>query len=730
MSVNIPPPANAPPSALPGKNNIPPQAPVVNEPQPLRPNSPPVNSPRNPSPVPAVNAPGPLAFVKKNFKERSATTYLNENAGEEDELQSLKKQAQEVFQKRGPVCDSEGFYQHTGECWNDAIQQIFCNADGIKEQMQYTYIHWAFNTDYYTQLPDWFFVPMWQRSPGTFEVFIETNRVYLNEIKKWFTLYLRECQKRFLRHYLLETKRRNVKQEVCALHGPEMGHLAREKIMAISRDPVFRKGGVQAEKSAIYGKFSNIKMSRFDPNIEKQLKKPSRETYVKESLAGGTVEDEDYLIELFNLLFFGGKLTTIDMNIGYLRSQILDIPSFTTALNRTTGGFLGITKYVSGEWQGGHAMAFYQCGKQELFYEDNFGILPFEWRQFLIKFVELTKQNLEVSIEFTDLHLVNKEEKFFFYTAFLPVLSYTDKEGKFHTVLMLAGETLETNDGTQTKYTFKKELFGTQIKLDYNKDDVYRLSRIVLIQPIAEAYISNVGFEQDTNARIGRSPIIRGILDKDLEATLEAIELEKVIPDLKWRREGKEDVPIIHLAFLLFPQALPKLIEKGYSTTSVYNNHTFLERATLQEDPSILKILIERDPSLLEFRNEYGRTPLALSSTGDDLLNTTKYLVEAGADIESKSNLGRTPLFFAARAGALETVKYLCSKGANPNIRDNGNPAENQQPSTPIEVATDPTIKEFLEKECGKTGGRRHIRNHPRKTRRVKKRSSKKTRKQ
>lgn len=729
MSVNIPPPANAPPVALPGKNNIPPKAPVVNEPQPPRPNSPAVNSPRNPSPVP--NKPGPVAVVnKKNFKERSATKYLEENASEEDELQTLKKQAQEVFQKRGPVCDSEGFYQHTGECWNDAIQQIFCNADGIKEQMQYTYIHWVFNTDYYTQLPDWFFVPTWQRVPGTFELFIETNRVYLNEMKKWFTLYLRECQKRFLRHYLLETKRRNVKQEVCALHGPEMGHLAREKIMAISRDPTFRKKGVQAEKSAIYGKFSNIKMSRFDSNIEKQLMKPSRETYVKESLAGGTVEDEDYLIGLFNSLFFRGSLAVTDMTISYLRSQILDIPAFTTALDKTTGGLLGITKYKSGDWGTGHAMAFYQCGKQELFYEDNYGIIPFEWRQFLIKFVQLTKENLDPQIEFTDLHLVNKEEKLFFYTAFIPVLSYTDKEGKFHTLLMVGGETLETNDGTQTKYTFKSELGGTQIKLDYNKDDIWRFSRIVFLTPATETYISNVGFEHNVYARIGRSPILREILDKDLEATLEAIELEKVIPDLKLRREGKPDISIVHMALILLPDAAPILIEKGYNYKIPYDDHTPLERAVVTGHIPTVKAILEKDKSLLEEKNEYGRTALSISCVDDEILDLTKFLVEAGADIETTSNLGRTPLFFAARAGALETVKYLCSKGANPQVRDNGNPKEKQPPTTPIEIAKTAEIKEFLTNQCGKKGGRRHIRNRPRRTRRVKKRSSKKTRKQ
>jgi hypothetical protein len=287
---------------------------------------------------------------------------------------------------------------------------------------------------------------------------------------------------------------------------------------------------------------------------------------------------------------------------------------------------------------------------------------------------------------------------------------------------------MEMNDGTQTKFTFKKELYGVEIKVDYDMNNIYRLRRFVLLQPVAGSFVSNTGFEPNEYARIERSPIIRGILEKDLEGTLEAIEVEKVIPDLKDRREGKEDVPIIHLATYHLPQVVPKLIEKGYNYKLLFMNDTVLENAIfIAKDPNILKALFEKDPSLLEVRNTYGRTPLSLSAQDDRLFNVTKFLIEAGAEIESKSDLGRTPLFFASRDGATETVKYLCSKGADPNVRDNGNPSEkNQPPRTPIEVAETPEIKEFLEKECGKKGGRR---GRLRKTRRAKKRSSKKTRK-
>ena len=726
MSVNIP-PINRPGSPLPGKNNIP-GSPVVNEPQPLRPNTPGTNFPNNPSSRP--NTPGPVAIV--NTSRRSATKYLEDERKEDASLQLLKHDAQEIYKRRGPLCDSEGFYQHTGECWNDALQQIFCNADGIKEIIQSTYVHWNFDTDHHTQMPDWMFVPTYFRTPEGISDFAANNRIYIDELKKWFNLYLRESQKRFLRHYLLETKRRNVKQEICKIEGAELGDIAREKLMAISRDPAFRKGGVQAQQSAIYGKVTNLQMAQYSSNFSaNKMVKPTRETYIKEGLAGGSDTDEDYIIDLYNNLFFRGQLKVTDMTLSLLRYQVLDIPAFKTFLDSVTGIYFAISKSIThknGKRKGsGHGLAFYECGKQELFYEDNYGIFPFPWRKYILKFVELTKENLEPRMEFTQFHVVNKELKLFFHTSFYPVLSYTDKEGTYHTLLILDEDIVETNNGTQTKFTFKTELEGNTVKLDYNAEDVYRFRRFVFLQPVPGTVVGNVGFEINAYSRIGVHPIFRAILEKDVEAALEAIEIEKVIPDLKMRKEGKEDLPVLHAAFFLLPgdEVVLKLIEKGYNIKAKYDGDTVLDEALYRGRVTLVKALIQKDSSLLEEKNEFGRTPLSMAVDEDARIELTKFLMDKGANIETQSTLGRTPLYYAAREGAFETVKLLCAKGANPTVVDKGNPEQNQPPMTPIEVAKTPELKEFLMNQCGKTGGRRRTRKANAKKR---KQSKKKTR--
>jgi len=50
---------------------------------------------------------------------------------------------------------------------------------------------------------------------------------------------------------------------------------------------------------------------------------------------------------------------------------------------------------------------------------------------------------------------------------------------------------------------------------------------------------------------------------------------------------------------------------------------------------------------------------------------TVELILSKAADINLQNPQGITPLIFAARNGNLEMVKYLVSKGANMNIKDN-----------------------------------------------------------
>ena len=80
------------------------------------------------------------------------------------------------------------------------------------------------------------------------------------------------------------------------------------------------------------------------------------------------------------------------------------------------------------------------------------------------------------------------------------------------------------------------------------------------------------------------------------------------------------------------------------------------------------------DPSI--FTYTYAKEDLNLDSrlqnaVVEDNLKQVKYLVEKGADVNSKDNVGITSLMVASLNGNLEIVEYLIEQGADINIVDN-----------------------------------------------------------
>lgn len=55
-------------------------------------------------------------------------------------------------------------------------------------------------------------------------------------------------------------------------------------------------------------------------------------------------------------------------------------------------------------------------------------------------------------------------------------------------------------------------------------------------------------------------------------------------------------------------------------------------------------------------------------TTGD--LSAVNQLIQAGADVNQRDNIGQTPLIWASRQGRLEIVRSLLRAGADPNVKD------------------------------------------------------------
>ena len=91
-----------------------------------------------------------------------------------------------------------------------------------------------------------------------------------------------------------------------------------------------------------------------------------------------------------------------------------------------------------------------------------------------------------------------------------------------------------------------------------------------------------------------------------------------------------------------------------------------------------LKEIINKD----NINNKYGKWELntlhIASSVGN--INTIKYLLELGTNINSISNQGHTPVYNATLLGRFEIVKYLVEQGADINIK-------HFSEKTPLDVA-------------------------------------------
>jgi ankyrin repeat protein/glyoxylase-like metal-dependent hydrolase (beta-lactamase superfamily II) len=94
-----------------------------------------------------------------------------------------------------------------------------------------------------------------------------------------------------------------------------------------------------------------------------------------------------------------------------------------------------------------------------------------------------------------------------------------------------------------------------------------------------------------------------------------------------------------------------------------------IHRAAEAGDLAKVKILLEKDPALVNARDENGRTPLHLAARGrhPDVL---RYLVDKGAGLDVLDNNGIAPLHILAGSGQTEAARLLIEKGADIDVKD------------------------------------------------------------
>ena len=99
-------------------------------------------------------------------------------------------------------------------------------------------------------------------------------------------------------------------------------------------------------------------------------------------------------------------------------------------------------------------------------------------------------------------------------------------------------------------------------------------------------------------------------------------------------------------------------------------NETFLSYAIKRKKEDLTKIIIESPLLDITYKDFKGNSYLHLSVI-NQLINTTKLLIEKGLDINSQNNEGNTALHYAYNFNNINLISILIEKNADSNIKNN-----------------------------------------------------------
>ena len=122
----------------------------------------------------------------------------------------------------------------------------------------------------------------------------------------------------------------------------------------------------------------------------------------------------------------------------------------------------------------------------------------------------------------------------------------------------------------------------------------------------------------------------------------------------------------------------------GVDPTANYRRFEDPFLAARYGDLESLQGMLERRPDLLRETDRRGLTLLHYAALGDHS-KVAEYLISKGADVDARTNLGRTPLYAAADSGNLEVAKVLAYQGADVNARAS-------QPLSDVDAGDDDNI--------------------------------------
>lgn len=116
-------------------------------------------------------------------------------------------------------------------------------------------------------------------------------------------------------------------------------------------------------------------------------------------------------------------------------------------------------------------------------------------------------------------------------------------------------------------------------------------------------------------------------------------------------------------------RATAEIIETYLPQVKLLYKSQALAESIMDGDLGLIKLLVTSGVDLSEKDLKFGKPALHLA-LGRNRKEISNFLIESGADVNSRDKYGRTPLMEASTLGELNLVKLLLSKGADPAAQD------------------------------------------------------------
>lgn len=184
-----------------------------------------------------------------------------------------------------------------------------------------------------------------------------------------------------------------------------------------------------------------------------------------------------------------------------------------------------------------------------------------------------------------------------------------------------------------------------------------------IIKILAEQQLIDVNDTRDDD--ISQNTLACIAADKGHVSVIQTLKM--LGADLNKRRDDKRNP--LDLALFYEHAPLVKLLVEDIDLTKINPETKTSEAFTIAHkttNPSILKIMIEEDKSIINQVDKLGRT-LSYLATEDGNIDYLKVLIENGANLDIPNFRGHTPAYSAARKNDYyyETLKQLAHSGAN-----------------------------------------------------------------